>query len=426
MSGVLIAFTAVILVALFAQVSIEDPGYVLISRVPHEIEISLALFFLIILFLCLIVYFVVRIIVRVVHAPRDIKRWRWRKNSHLAQQATMDGYAHLIQGSWKDAERTLTRRISYSNTPLLDCLGAAYAAQQQGNTEARDYYLGHAHILDPNHAEAVELTRARLLEQSGNRSGAREVLEQLQQRGKTSGAAQAMLISLLRLQQDWRVLEKILPQLKRSSLLPPKELEEAWHDVQCHKLSEDIDNDGRHANSVWASLSRRDRKKIPVIVAYCNRLITTGNDIDAERILRKNISHSWNDELIRLYGLVRTDTPGEQISIVEGWTKNRENNATLLTCLARLYLYAGNRNKARSLLVEAASHGGGRESYMELGLLLEAAGEDDKALQCYRRGLQALKDPIISTEHLSGGLLPLVSDQSSSNSSIRSLDDQTD
>ena len=32
--------------------------------------------------------------------------------------------------------------------------------------------------------------------------------------------------------------------------------------------------------------------------------------------------------------------------------------------------------------------GGTKESYLELGLLLESLGESDKALQCYRRGLQ--------------------------------------
>ena len=81
MSGVLLSFVDVILVGLLAQGFIEDPGYVLISRAPHEIEISLALFVLIILLVYIIGYFFVRMFVRVAHAPRDIKSWRGKRNS---------------------------------------------------------------------------------------------------------------------------------------------------------------------------------------------------------------------------------------------------------------------------------------------------------------------------------------------------------
>ena len=52
---------------------------------------------------------------------------------------------------------------------------------------------------------------------------------------------------------------------------------------------------------------------------------------------------------------------------------------------------------------------------MELGLLLEAAGDGDKALQCYRRGLERLSQPAEPTPAVFGGeLLPPVSEQTDS------------
>jgi len=178
-------------------------------------------------------------------------------------------------------------------------------------------------------------------------------------------------------------------------------------------LSEDSDRDGANANRVWSSLSRRDRKDPLLIGAYCRRLMDTGDMAQAEKLLCKTIARRWDGELVRLYGLIQTEQPGGQIRVAEGWAKTRPEDSDLLITLARLYLHAGNRDRARALLVEAARHGGGRESYMELGLLLEAAGDGDKALQCYRRGLERLdSQPAASMPEVSRGeLLPPVSEQ---------------
>jgi len=411
--SVFLLLVVVVLAVLLVQVSMQDPGYVLISRAPHEVEISLSLFLLALFVVIILAYFGVRLILRVVYAPRDIGRWHGRRNALLARQATLDGYARLIEGDWSSAEKALTQRLAYSTTPLLDCLGAAYAAQQQGHTEARDSYLAEARAMDPDHMEAIELTRARLLERAGQEDEARGVLEHLYEQGSESGAAHGMLVSLLRLQQDWETLEKILPQLKRSALLPEAELDTAWRELQCRRLGEDIDRDGTNANHVWSRVSRKDRKNPLLVSAYCRRLMDIGNMNQAEKLLSKSIARHWDRDLVQLYGLIRTEQPGEQIRIAEAWARMHPEDSDLLITLARLYLYAGNRDRSRSLLVEAVRYGGGQESYMELGLLLEAAGEGDKALQVYRRGLESLNRP---TERIPlarhGELLPLVASES--------------
>ena len=390
MRGVFLFLVLVILVILLVQVSIDDPGYVLISRAPHEIEISLSFFIITLVLVIIFAYVILRLVMRLLYAPRDIGRWHVRRNVRLARQSTLDGYARLIEGDWGSAEKALTGRLTYSNTPLLDCLGAAYAAQQQGNEKARDDYLNKARAMDPEHVEAIELTRARLLERAGQTDEARGILEHLYEKGSKSGAAQGMLVSLLRLQEDWQALERILPQLKRTSLLPEAELETAWCDVQCRRLGEDSDHDGSNANHVWSSMSRQDKKNPLIIGAYCRRLMDIGNMLEAEKLLRKTLGKQWHNNLVRLYGLIRTGRPVDQIQVVEAWAKSHPQDPNVLTTLARLYLYAGDKDRSRSLLVEAARYGGGRESYMELGLLLEALGEGDSALQAYRHGLERL------------------------------------
>ena len=68
---VLLALAAALTLGLLAQ---DDPGYVLISRWPYEIEVSLALFIAGIVLLLVLAYAVVRILLRTVQAPPALGR----------------------------------------------------------------------------------------------------------------------------------------------------------------------------------------------------------------------------------------------------------------------------------------------------------------------------------------------------------------
>ena len=92
---VLLALAGALTLGLLAQ---EDPGYVLISRWPYEIEISLALFLVGILGLLLVAYFLIRLVLRTFRAPVDIGRWQDQRQHGLADRATLTGYARLIEG----------------------------------------------------------------------------------------------------------------------------------------------------------------------------------------------------------------------------------------------------------------------------------------------------------------------------------------
>ena len=195
--------------AALGLLALEDPGYVLISRTPYEIEISLALAVVLAGILLFAVYFVLRLLWAVLRMPRTAGRWRVNRRHALATQATLAGYSRLIEGEWEEAEEILSQRLGYGATPLLSALGAAYAAQQRADYDARDKYLLQARNQEPEHIEAVEITRARLLERAGQLDEARGVLEQLHEQGVRRRAVQGMLVELLQRQQDWPALESL-------------------------------------------------------------------------------------------------------------------------------------------------------------------------------------------------------------------------
>ena len=389
MSALIFGLVILAVALTLGLVALEDPGYVLISRSPYEIEISLALLVLGILLLLVLLYVLVRLASRTFRAPRDLGRWRAQRRHALADQATLSGYARLIEGEWEEAEMVLSKRLGQGSTPLLQCLGAAYAAQQRNDLDARDRYLTRARDCDPAHLVAVEITRARLLERAGQTDEARGVLEQLHEQGVHRHAVQGMLAHLLKAQQDWPALEKLLVETKRSGALPRAELAALRQELQTHRLGTEGEGGGLSVH--WSRLSRRERRNPLLQGVHARGLINAGEMDEAERFLRKALRRRWDGELVRLYGHVRSSRMEEQLRHAEQWAANHQEDPDLLMTLARLYLENHDRDKARSHLLEAVRRGGSREGYLELGLLLESMGESDKALQCYRRGLQAQK-----------------------------------
>ena len=393
--------------AALGLLALEDPGYVLISRTPYEIEVSLVLAVVLAGIVLFAVYLVLRLLWAVLRMPRTAGRWRVNRRHALATQATLAGYSRLIEGEWEEAEEILSQRLGYGATPLLSALGAAYAAQQRADYDARDKYLLQARNQEPEHIEAVEITRARLLERAGQLDEARGVLEQLHEQGVRRRAVQGMLVELLRRQQDWPALESLFKDLKRSRILPEGEMKILNRDLQVRLLTSDARPDA--GAQVWSRLSRQERRDPVLTAVHVRSLIDAGNMKQAEKILRKAINRNWDGGLVRLYGHIRYEPIDALLKQAENWRVTHADDPDLLITLARFQLELKARDKALLLLVEAARIGVSGETYMELGLLLESMGESAKALQCYRRGLQeSHASPVSEPSSTSSELLPAV------------------
>ena len=383
MIGMILLLTAFVIALTLGLLAQDDPGYVLISRWPYEIEISLALLLAISILGVVGIYFLVRSIVRIFRTPSDIRSRQLAREHRRADDATLSGYARLIEGEWEEAEALLIAGLGKGSTPLLQYLGAAYAAQQRGDFENRDQYLLEARSQSPEHLTAIEITRARLLERAGQIDEARGVLEDLYEQGIRHGAVQIMLIDALRQQEDWPALEKLMQKNREIKKLPHAESVSLRQQIQMHRLTGHDD-----PQTAWRRLDRRDRKNPVLQAAHVRALIDAGQSDIAEKFLRKCINRKWDGELVRLYGCVRSERIDEQLQRAEQWRLGRQDDPNLLMTLARLNIENSNRQKAKELVLKAIQMGGTKESYLELGLLLESLGESDKALQCYRRGLQ--------------------------------------
>lgn len=375
----------------FVLLAVQDPGYVVVARAPHVVRMPLAFFVLAALAFFAVLYLLLNFIAGAARAPKRLREWRQRRGRARAQTHTAHGYAGLIEGDWAEAERQLLGKMEYNQSPLLNYLGAAYSAQQQGNLRRRDRYLDEALARHPKQKLAITLTRARLHCQAGEMASARAALENLRLTSPKSAAAARLLADIYRDSQDWAALAGLLPALERLRAFPPAELAARRREAYAQYVALPGgglpgDGAGRRAAGRFNSLPRAARKDPVVMAGHCAGLVAAGQHETAEKTLRKALNREWHAALAALYGQVEWDA-ARQIKAADAWAKKYGERAELTLALARLHRRARQLEQARGLYMRAVADGAPARA--ELGQLLEEMGDKDAALRCYRQGFAA-------------------------------------
>ena len=208
---VLIILTLV-LAALAANFLLQDNGYVLINFRGYAIEMSVP----VLLLLLLVAYLAVRLLVRLWRAPGQLGAIAARRRSRKASERMVRGYIELAEGNFARGERLLTKGVRDSDTPLLNYLAAARAAQSQGDSNRRDNWLKQAYEEEPSAAAAVLLTQAELQLASNEIDAARATLAELLERAPRNSEALRLKAELALASGNWTELETLLPKLAKS------------------------------------------------------------------------------------------------------------------------------------------------------------------------------------------------------------------
>lgn len=372
----------------------RDSGYVLLSFGNYTVEMSLALLLLLLAALFAAMYLGIRLAVRTWHLPHDVRQWKQRRGSRLAQQAMTRGLLEMSEGNWSSAERRLARFADRSETPLLNYLAAARAAQLQGAHDRRDAYIRLAHDAMPSADVAVSLTQAELQLADHQLEQALATLKHLRSVAPRHNYVLRLLRRLYEQLGDWEHLRELLPELRRRRVEDEADLQRL--EVRTHRaLLEQafLSRDGQRLGMAWADVPRALREQPQVLGDYAGYLQEIGQGARAEQLLREALRRQWDDGLVETYGLLETPEPGRQLSQMERFLADHPDDPTLLLTLGRLSLRAQLWGKARGYLEACIGRNGPPQAYRELGQLLERLHEPDKAIDVYRRGLSGTGGP---------------------------------
>ncbi|HEX9627531.1 MAG TPA: heme biosynthesis HemY N-terminal domain-containing protein [Acidiferrobacterales bacterium] len=384
----------IVLLALFVSasltlVALDNPGYVLIAREPWSVEMSLAVFLVLLAIAVVVLSFFWHGLVFLWNTPREVAHWRRARRSQRSREAMSLGLVNLAERNWVQAEKQVVADIHSSPSPFMNYLVAAYAAQGQGNSEKRDEYLALAHEAAPDQGLTTGMAQAHLQLAARQYERALATLTQLRTLHPKNLAVLELLARCYRELDDWDSLVNLIPELRKRKALSPEQLDALEIEARRELLNLSLPAGAVDVlHRAWNAVPAHLRRQPELVVAYAQRLIEQNQMEEAESLIAATLERSWNDALARLYGLARGPRPAAQLETAEGWLATHSDRPTLLLTVGRLAARNQQPGKAREYLEKAILLKGPAEVHEELAMLFEQSGDKDRALEHYHRALE--------------------------------------
>jgi HemY protein len=380
----------------------QHSGYVLIAYQSFRYEASLWATLAAIAVVWLLIWGIKVLVELVMTSSGVVNPWSRRNRSRRVQVAIEHGQLDLAEGRWASAQRHLYRAAEAERQPLLYYLGAARAANEQGNYAECDHLLERALERQPQAELAIALSHAQLQTDRGDTDGALVTLQAMHDRHPHNAQTLRQLQRLYQQRGEWSSVIRLLPELRKDKVLPPAELAElerrAWGENL--SLAAQREEDGtvglQSLNRAWQQLTSAQRQEAPLVLAYAEQLRQLGAQVEAEDVLRSALKRKYDSHLARLYGLVRGGDPARQLQTAEGWLKEHPGDPSLLLTLGRLCLQTSLWGKARDYLESSLRVQRNPEACAELARLLAQLGDTERSNQLFQEGLGLLDERLLA------------------------------
>jgi HemY protein len=397
----MIKLLIIILVALLLGIGLSmglqyDLGYVRISLGNYLVETNFWIGLAAFIALVALVVLTIGLLRRFFSSAGMMSGWLASARKRRARKRTTRGLLALAEGNWPHARRQLEASADKADTPLINYLAAAQAAFECGDHEAVDALLRKAFESTPGSDMAVGITQAQL-QLAGNRlEQALATLIRLRKKAPQHPFVLKLLKNTYVKLEDWRELSRLLPDLRKRDLIDKNELEELERTTWRKLLERAADECRRQSvggqtleplTKLWDELPPRLRKDEEVIQVYAHLLADLGDETQAETLIRKVLPELWSDDLINLYGRLKSDKPDEQLLAAERWLKESPNNPELLLALGRLSLRNELWGKAREYFEASLKLRRSREALAELSRLNAHMSDAEPSVKLLMQGL---------------------------------------
>jgi HemY protein len=364
----------------------HDPGYLLIAVDHWTMETTLWVAIPSILIIFLLLHCLLLIVRWLIHTPTVWRQWLEKRRIQLAQAKTRQGLIEFSEGHWQQAQNHLMKALPFADTPLLNYLTAARAAQEMGDNKLRDEYLREAQQSMPEAKIAVELTQAQLQLANQQWEQALATLRHLQDLSPQHPYVLKLLMHLYEEVNDWPQLITLLPMLKRHQILS----EPAYNHLQQRSYNQALidlikQNQPAAITQFIKNLPKNLACEPSLMYEYCQYLLRNHEDTQAESILRRCLHQNLSTSLIDLYGQINANVV--QLNFAESLLKTYPLSAALHLCLGRICQAKHLWGKAKIYFEESLKLDPTPIAYVELGQLLEQLNDQPSACHAYRKGL---------------------------------------
>jgi HemY protein len=300
------------------------------------------------------------------------------------------------------SRQKLLRTAGKVESPLVNYLAAARASYELGDREEAFAILGDAQKKYKHFSVPITLVQVKMEMNDGRYEQARQLLVALQVVAPKNQVLINSLREIYEKRQDWVSLNEIFPHIKKHKLCSAAETLELESSVMVGQLKLANDAAARAVAADRLNVLRKAWSKVPsyqqkiprVVAAYADALVNHLQDWEAEVIVRKTLSRTWDDRLGDIYGLLRVDDITASIRNAEDWLRYQPHNAVLLRMLGRLSLRNHLWGVARDYFQRSIAAQKNPETYAELARLLNNMGDLQKSVDIYQTALQLSIDPL--------------------------------
>jgi len=386
----LVATLLVIIVTVsLVPLLLKDPGHVLISVGDTQLETTLT-FLLFVLVMTLVTIVISYRVIKLIFSFPDFMYVRGQqRNRKRKQENFYHGLNALAEGRWGPAEKLLISSSKNDKAYLLAYLGAARAAQHQGEHERRDQYLKLAHGVSSEAELATGITQVELQLLQGQYERALATANHIYPVDSKNNYLLELRLQLHLHLGDWDALKKSIPELRETGVIDQSKAAELELTASLEQLRLSARPGEIEILLTQWNKFPADIKHLDVMVAEFGKLLLLMDEHDAvEPLLRQMLTEGWNDEVCTIYAQLNVSSPQKQLDFSESWTSDHADNARVQLALSRIYAKNQMSDKAQRHLEASINLDANAESLFELGVLQEQQGDNTSALDSYRKGLE--------------------------------------
>ncbi|WP_429101665.1 heme biosynthesis HemY N-terminal domain-containing protein [Aeromonas veronii] len=368
---------------IFGPQASGNKGYVLIALGNYTIESSVtsAVILAVLFYGALLI--VEWLLGRVFGLRRKTLGWYGSRRRRKANQQTVAATLAMAEGHYSQAEKLMIKGASNSDTPLLNYLSAAKAAQARGDDARRDQYLQKAQEENPKAELALTLTQTQLQIEQGQYDTALAMLESVYALNPRHPMVLDQLRQVHLARQDWSALCDLIPALHKVGKLTPKQEEDLLQQAWSGRLQQAAGS-LETLKAVWQDLPRKLRLEPELLACYGDLLRQLGADGEAATLWQEALRKQPMPQLLARLPKLKLDSYLPLLTLLQ----KQQGQPEVDTALAQLYLLAGQLDDAQKLLEQEVERAPSAAAYHALGQLMDKRRLTNKANEYYRQALE--------------------------------------
>jgi HemY protein len=375
----------------------DDPGYVLIGIGHWALETSLIIFVVALIIGFFVFYVLFRCLGWLLRLPGKIRMRGKSVKFNRSQEALIAGLVDSAEGNWERAEKTLIKHASNSGAPLIHYLTAARAAHSRGAMDKRDEYLKRATKDAPGSEVAVGLTQAELHLSQKQFDQALETLTKLHSLDSSHASVLKMLHQTYQQLGDWKAIKALLPSLYDNKVFMEAEVKLLEVETYSVLLKEAAEHENAgEIEELWQSVPEHVKKMPGIPAIYFAAMIEAGAGAKIEKDLMKALNGKWDMTLLSLFGSVQSIDFRGQLEMAEKWLIEHGKDPILLRVLGKISIKCGFSEKAKKYLAQSIGIEPTVEAYRILGNFLAEEGDQERASECYKLGLELASSEVVN------------------------------